>query len=51
MPRWRSRILLAFSILVIALFAISRLEPDQVKRYGPFIESVYLVFNPPIETN
>ena len=28
---------------------ISRLEPDQAKRCGPFIESVYLVFNPPIE--
>jgi hypothetical protein len=48
-PRWRLRILLAFSVLVLALFVISRLEPDQAKRYGPFIESVYLVFNPPIE--
>jgi len=35
--------------LSVALFAISRLEPDQAKRYGPFIESVYRVFNPPIE--
>jgi hypothetical protein len=48
-PRWRLRILLAFSVLAVALFVISRLEPDQAKRYGPFIESVYLVFNPPIE--
>jgi Leucine Rich repeat len=48
-PRWRLRILLAVSVLFAALFAISRLEPDQAKRYGPFIESVYLVFNPPIE--
>ena len=37
------------SVLFVALFAISRLEPDQAKRYGPFIESVYRVFNPPIE--
>jgi len=48
-PRWRLRILLAFCVLSVALFAISRLEPDQAKRYGPFIESVYRVFNPPIE--
>lgn len=47
--RWRLRILLAFSVSVAALFAISRLEPDQAKRCGPFIEAVYLVFNPPIE--
>jgi hypothetical protein len=46
---WRLRILLACSVLVVALFAISRLEPDQAKRFGPFIESVYLVFNPPVE--
>jgi len=46
---WRLRILLAFCVLSVALFAISRLEPDQAKRYGPFIESVYRVFNPPIE--
>jgi hypothetical protein len=48
-PRWRLRILLAFSALVAALFAISRLEPDQAKSCGPFIEAVYQVFNPPIE--
>jgi hypothetical protein len=43
------RVLLAFGVLLVALFAISRLEPDQAKRYGPFVESVYLVFNPPID--
>ena len=48
-PRWRLRILLAMSVFFVALFAISRLEPDQAKRCGPFIESVYWVFNPPIE--
>ena len=47
--QWRLRILLGFGVLSIALFAISRLEPDQAKKYGPFIESVYRVFNPPIE--
>jgi Leucine Rich repeat len=47
-PQWRLRILLGFGVLSIALFAISRLEPDQAKRYGPFIESVYRIFNPPI---
>jgi hypothetical protein len=47
--RWRLRILLAFSVLVAAVYMISRLEPDQAKKFGPFIESVYLIFNPPIE--
>jgi hypothetical protein len=47
--RWRLRILLAFSVLVVALHVISRLEPDQARRYGPSIESVYQVFNPPID--
>jgi len=46
---WRLRILLGVGVLLIALFAISQLEPDQAKRFGPFIESVYLVFNPPID--
>lgn len=48
-PRWRLRILIAFSVLAVALFAISRLEPDQARRCGPVIESVYRVFNPPVE--
>ncbi len=48
-PRWRLRILLACSVLFVALFAISRLEPDQAKKCGPFIESVYRVFNPPVD--
>ena len=52
-PRnWRQlrlRVLLAFSAVIVALLVISRLEPEQAKRCGPFIESVYLVFNPPIE--
>jgi Leucine Rich repeat len=48
-PRWRLRILLAVGVLVGALLVISRLEPDEAKKYGPIIESVYLVFNPPIE--
>ena len=26
---------------------ISRLEPDQAKRYGPLVNSIYQVFNPP----
>jgi len=48
-PQWRLRILLACGVLFVALFAISRLEPDQAKECGPFIESAYRVFNPPIE--
>ena len=48
-PRWRLRILLALGVLVVVLHMISRLEPDQAKRYGPLVESVYQVFNPPIE--
>jgi hypothetical protein len=48
-PQWRLRLLIAFAVLCAFLFAVSRLEPDQAKRYGPFIESVYRVFNPPIE--
>jgi hypothetical protein len=48
-PQWRLRFLLGFGVLSIVLFTISRLEPDQAKRFGPFIESVYRVFNPPIE--
>ena len=47
--RWRLRILLAFGVLVVVLHVISQLEPDQAKRYGPLVESVYQVFNPPIE--
>jgi hypothetical protein len=47
--RWRLQILLGFSLVVITMFVISRLEPDQAKRYGWVIESVYHVFNPPIE--
>ena len=47
--RWRLRILLAFGVFVVALYVISQLEPDQAKRYGGFIESIYQVFNPPIE--
>ena len=47
--RWRLRVLLAFGVFVFALYVISQLEPDQAKKCGPFIESVYLVFNPPIE--
>ena len=37
------------AVLFVVLYVISRLEPDQAKRYGPLIESVYRVFNPPIE--
>jgi hypothetical protein len=47
--RWRLRILLALGVLVFVLYVISQLEPDQAKRYGPLVESVYQVFNPPIE--
>jgi hypothetical protein len=48
-PRWRLRVLLALAVLVVVLHMISRLEPDQAKRLGPPVESVYQVFNPPIE--
>jgi Leucine Rich repeat len=47
--KWRLRILIALGVLVFVLYVISQLEPDQAKRYGPFVESVYQVFNPPIE--
>ena len=47
--RWRLRILLVLGVLVVVLLMISRLEPDQAKRYGPLVNSVYQVFNPPIE--
>jgi Leucine Rich repeat len=47
--RWRLRILFSFGVLVVVLFMISRLEPDQAKSYGSLVESVYQVFNPPIE--
>jgi hypothetical protein len=36
-------------VLVFILYVISQLEPDQAKRYGPLVESVYQVFHPPIE--
>lgn len=48
-PRWRLRILLALGVLVFIPYVISQLEPDQAKRYGSFVESVYQVFHPPIE--
>jgi Leucine Rich repeat len=48
-PQWRLRILVVLAALAVALFRISRLEPEQAKTCGPIIESVYLVFNPPIE--
>ena len=41
--------MLAFGVLGVALFVISGSSRDQAKRYCSFIESVYLVFNPPIE--
>jgi hypothetical protein len=47
--RWQLRILLALGVLVVALLMISRLEPDQAKSYGPLVESLYQVFNPPID--
>ena len=47
--RWRLRILLVVNFLMLALFVISRLEPDQAKRYGPIVTSIYLFFNPPID--
>ena len=47
---WRLRILLGLGVLSVALLAIARLEPDQAKRCGWFVESIYRVFNPPIET-
>jgi hypothetical protein len=31
------------------MLMISRLEPDQAKRYGPLVSSVYQVFNSPID--
>jgi Leucine Rich repeat len=49
--RWRLRILLAVGVLVVVMLMISRLEPDQAKRYGPLVNSVYQVFNPPIEVD
>ncbi len=48
-PRWRLRVLVVLAALALTLFVISRLEPEQAKKCGPIIESVYLVFNPPIE--
>jgi hypothetical protein len=48
-PRWRLRVLVGLAALALALFVISRLEPEQAKKCGPIIESVYLVFNPPID--
>jgi hypothetical protein len=48
-PRWRLRILVVLGALALTLYCISRLEPEQAKRCGPIIESVYLVFNPPLE--
>ncbi len=48
-PRWRLRILLTLGVVVVVLHMISRLEPDQAKSYGPLVESVYQVFNPPID--
>ena len=38
-PGWRLRILLACNVLFAALFAISRLEPDQAKKYNDRNES------------
>ena len=47
--RWRLRVLVVLAALALTLYAISRLEPEQAKQCGPIIESVYLVFNPPLE--
>ena len=47
--KWRLRILLALNVLVFILYLISQLEPDQARQYGPLVNSVYQVFNPPIE--
>jgi hypothetical protein len=47
--RLRLRILVFLAALAFTLFVISRLEPEQAKKCGPIVESVYLVFNPPIE--
>jgi hypothetical protein len=48
-PRWRLRVLVGLAALAFTLFVITRLEPEQAKKCGPIIESVYLAFNPPIE--
>ncbi len=48
-PRWRLRVLVVLAALAFTLYVISRLEPEQAKKCGPIIESVYQVFNPPIE--
>jgi len=47
--RWRLRILLAITGVLVVLFVISRLEPNQVAMLGPVGQYVYDLINPPVE--
>jgi Leucine rich repeat len=44
---WRLRVLLTINFLVLAVFVISRLDPDQVRPLGPAIRLVNRVLQPP----
>jgi hypothetical protein len=48
-PRWRLRILLAFTVLLAVLYALSQLDPSTVKKLGPAGKYVFDLLHPGVE--
>jgi hypothetical protein len=49
--RWRLKVLLGLTTVLLAFFVFSRLSPEQAKRLGPWGQTLYELVNPPISVS